>query len=484
MKKSSNILIVDDEVSGRETLRALLMGRGYDLFFAEDGPEALEKAKEIKPDLILLDVMMPGMDGFEVCSHLRRDPILSDVPVIMITALDDRDSRIQGIEAGADDFISKPYDTTELRTRVKTITALNRYRRLLEERARFEWVVEQAEDGYVMMDDRDEIIYANPGAKLYLGIEDKDFPLKETFIELAKKQYRFEPGEAWRSWPEVPDSPMYLLRPENENSDAFWLQVELIEMSSEKSSGYLIRLRNVTEKVVLRSNTWTFHSLVAHKLRTPLAALGFILEFLNMDNFSDSQDTLKEVISEGYSAALRIKEQIQNVMDSIESKDVLKPSLGRCSIKEIIDFIEEPGDTPEVKKPLIDCKIDNQEKVYISFSLAAMQMVMRELFINSRKFHPENSPFIKVIISSLPEGICFEVLDDGLSLSPEQLSKMWIPYYQAERYFTGEVPGMGLGLSTIASIIWTAGGTCKSHNNPDGPGVGIEITLPEKKEEK
>ena len=90
---------------------------------------------------------MPGMNGFEVCQRLRADSLLAEIPVIMITALDDRESRLRGIEAGTDDFISKPFDPIELQARVRTITRLNRYRLLHNQRARFEWVVEQADDG-------------------------------------------------------------------------------------------------------------------------------------------------------------------------------------------------------------------------------------------------------------------------------------------------------------------------------------------------
>ena len=131
MMQNSTILIVDDEAGVRETLELLLMGEGYNLVFAGDGTEALAKATELTPDLILLDVMMPDMDGFEVCRRLRADPLLAGVPIIMVTALDDRDSRLQGIEAGADNFISKPFDRTELLAHVRTITRLNRYRQLL-----------------------------------------------------------------------------------------------------------------------------------------------------------------------------------------------------------------------------------------------------------------------------------------------------------------------------------------------------------------
>ncbi len=132
MSEQSTILIVDDELVSRYTVEVLLSTEGYILEFAKNGEEGLKKAVELSPDLMLLDVMMPGMDGFEVCQRLRANPKLAELPVVMVTALDDRESRLRGIESGADDFMSKPYDRAELRARIRTITRLNRYRRLVE----------------------------------------------------------------------------------------------------------------------------------------------------------------------------------------------------------------------------------------------------------------------------------------------------------------------------------------------------------------
>lgn len=130
----STVMIVDDNPTARETLVAILEGEGYDLQLAKDGLQALEMLKQLQPDLILLDVMMPGMDGFEVCRRIRATPQLAEVPIILLTALDDRDSLLRGIESGADDFLSKPADRRELIARVRTITRLNRYRTLTEQR--------------------------------------------------------------------------------------------------------------------------------------------------------------------------------------------------------------------------------------------------------------------------------------------------------------------------------------------------------------
>jgi len=135
---TSTILIVDDEPTARQTIESILEEQGYRLEMAENGIQALEKARRILPDVILLDVMMPGMNGFEVCKRMRSEPLLAEIPIIMITALDDRQSFLSGLEAGADDYITKPYDRHELRARLLGITRLNRYRKILDERANLE----------------------------------------------------------------------------------------------------------------------------------------------------------------------------------------------------------------------------------------------------------------------------------------------------------------------------------------------------------
>ncbi|MEQ8186812.1 MAG: response regulator [Candidatus Eremiobacterota bacterium] len=474
------ILIVDDEPSARDTLSGILFGRGYDLVFADNGMEALKKAGEIKPDLILLDIMMPDMDGFEVCRRLRQDVILAEVPIIMITALDDQDSYIDGIEAGADDFISKPYNRVKLRSRIKTITRLNRYRLLHQEREKFEWVVEESDDGYIILNNKEEVIYINPKAKFYLDLsEERNIFISETFTELAKKHYMFEPKHAWNTWPcHLPAPPRYMVRPANKNSGPFWLHVEVREISGGYEA-FIVRLRNVTDKIASRTNMWTFHSMISHKLRTPLAPLEAIFEFFDMDRSLLSSEEMDSLLTEAHQAALRIKNQLVSITDYITSRDLIKPYHGTCSAGNITDIIEE------IKKEITDisitvyCKdIYDMDNTCINFSVPAMKMVLTELIFNSRKFHPEKKPDIQIDIFPVPEGIEIKISDNGITLSPEQLLNMWIPYHQAEKYFTGEVSGMGLGLSAVASLIWSTGGKCRSHNREDMPGIVIELIFP------
>ena len=115
---SAKLLVVDDEPSITRTLRAYLEQEGYSVYVAADGPSALKAARSFKPDLIVLDVMLPGMDGFEVLQQLRRE---SDVYVLMLTAKSEETDKIVGLSVGADDYMTKPFSPRELVARAKAV---------------------------------------------------------------------------------------------------------------------------------------------------------------------------------------------------------------------------------------------------------------------------------------------------------------------------------------------------------------------------
>jgi CheY-like chemotaxis protein len=123
-EKTPIVLVVDDNQQNLELLQAYLEDVDCETVPARDGPEALEIISSNSPDLILLDVMMPKMSGFEVCRRIKNDPKLADIPIIMVTALNEFGDIERGIDSGTDDFISKPVNKLELTTRVKTMLKL------------------------------------------------------------------------------------------------------------------------------------------------------------------------------------------------------------------------------------------------------------------------------------------------------------------------------------------------------------------------
>lgn len=165
----TRILVVEDEQNLREPLVFLLQKEGYDVLVAEDGPTALDTFRDFGADLILLDLMLPGLSGNEVCRSIRAE---SNVPIIMLTAKDTEIDKVVGLEIGADDYVTKPYSTRELLARMKAV--------LRRQGAAPAAVPGQLKAGNVVMDVERHIVTVN-GEKVQLPL--KEFELLELLME-------------------------------------------------------------------------------------------------------------------------------------------------------------------------------------------------------------------------------------------------------------------------------------------------------------
>jgi two-component system cell cycle response regulator len=175
---TARVLVVDDILPNVKLLEAKLRGEYFDVVTATSGAEGIEKALRDKPDIILLDVMMPGMDGFETCQRLKADSATSHIPVVMVTALTDATDRVRGLESGADDFISKPVNDVALMARVRSLVRLKMT--VDEWRARESTATQFGfAGGKSFMDEPS-------GSARVLVVEDKAFE-SEKFIETLKR---------------------------------------------------------------------------------------------------------------------------------------------------------------------------------------------------------------------------------------------------------------------------------------------------------
>ena len=134
MNAGARIVVVDDTPQNVRLLEAVLTTKGYEVVPTSSGEEALGEIASGRPDLVLLDIVMPGMDGYEVCRRLRADPATALLPVVMITASGEQE-KVKAIEAGADDFIPKPFDHAELIARIRSLLRIKRYHDTIEEQA-------------------------------------------------------------------------------------------------------------------------------------------------------------------------------------------------------------------------------------------------------------------------------------------------------------------------------------------------------------
>src|SRR5262245_56802373 len=117
--ENQTVLVVDDSQISRKIMAAFLEKEGYRSIQAEDGAQALKQAQEALPDLILLDVIMPGPDGYEVCRTLKADPRTAEIPIIFLTGVNDPENKVKGIELGASDYVTKPFNREEALLRIK-----------------------------------------------------------------------------------------------------------------------------------------------------------------------------------------------------------------------------------------------------------------------------------------------------------------------------------------------------------------------------
>jgi len=124
--RAGKVLVADDLAENADLLRRLLSADGYDVCIARDGEQALERVTAEQPDIVLLDVMMPGRSGFDVCRQIKQSPATRFIPVVLVTALRDIEPRLEGIHAGADDFLTKPFNAQELKARVGSLVRLKR----------------------------------------------------------------------------------------------------------------------------------------------------------------------------------------------------------------------------------------------------------------------------------------------------------------------------------------------------------------------
>ncbi|MEW5870034.1 MAG: response regulator [Chloroflexota bacterium] len=492
------ILVVDDQPINVDVLHDILRD-DYRVKVALNGEQALNLARsEEPPDLVLLDIMMPTIDGFEVCHRLKSNPFTRSIPVIFVTAMTDAIDESRGFELGAVDYITKPVSPPLVQARVRTHLALYDQSRSLEEmvrkrtgelqaanqqlaqeRARFEWVVHTAEDGYLILDSQDHILFANARARLYLGLPPDDSYITESFIDLARQMYKLETRDAWeKPLAQLEFQSRYLIRPETPTSQSFWLSVDIMEMSEdEQEKHWVVRLRDVTEQIRDWTNWGTFTEMVNHKLRTPLTVIMSSIQLLYKHGGELSQDEVIETASLADRGVKRLHATIENVLAYTDLQQLAKPDEG-FELSKLQDVATEIAANLGIEHIGVACG-GILIKSRLGLSRRVLELILWELLENAHKFHPKQAPSVELLVIPAPNGMAeLLVRDNGLTLSPAQLQKLWTPYYQAEKFFSGETPGMGLGLARVASLVWSVGGKCSAYNRDDGPGLVIDLHIP------
>jgi two-component system, cell cycle sensor histidine kinase and response regulator CckA len=485
------ILIVEDSLDGRQALQTLLAGQGYRLAFAENGPDGLAKAIELVPDLILLDVMLPGMDGLEVCRRLRANSQLAEVPIIMVTALDDRDTRLQGIMAGADDFISKRFDGTELRARVRTITRLNRYRHLVRARAKFERLVELMPNGLMLADASGLISLVNSAMLQMLGASQREDVLGQSVLDLLEPDqrdtWRAELQRAIANADAVSQFETIFL---HRDGSAFPAEIDIGHfLWNDEPLAYAV-VRDITNRRYLEGQLLQAQKMesigrlaggVAHDFNNLLTAIiGYAeLALGSLPVGAQEHADLQQIHHAANSAAQLTRQLLAFARQQRIEPRIFSPNELLLGLAKLLSrLIGEDIELVTVAAPDLGL---------IRADAGQIEQMLVNLAVNARDAMPEggkltiemsnawlDSAYARAHVGVEPGAyVSLVVRDTGVGMDES------IKRYAFEPFFTTKGPGRGtgLGLATCYGIVKQHGGTIELHSEPDR-GTAITIYLP------
>jgi signal transduction histidine kinase len=303
------------------------------------------------------------------------------------------------------------------------------------------------------------------------------------FVQLASRRFQLEPGSIWKAWPTLSGlahEPLYLTRPETNSASALWIQVEMMTLATGEHN---IRLQNVTKELLDQQVIWSFQATIRHKLNT---SLGVFLGYLQL--IQEIQPEFEPEISEMFDIAVEkahhLKSDVQSIVDLVESLESGQISGEGMPLTHLPKLIHELSQEINLLDIALVERVDHTlagsspSSMRLSLSSWALGLIIRELLMNAKKFHPYACPTLEVQIDSGAEMVRLRIQDDGVNLPIEDLPKIWLPYYQAEKQFTGQVPGVGLGLSMISRLVQQVGGQVSAMNRRDKPGMIFELQIP------
>ncbi|MFL6215488.1 MAG: response regulator [Blastocatellia bacterium] len=501
------ILLADDNADMRDYVRRLL-GTRYEVQAVADGAQALAAAREKAPSLVLTDIMMPHLDGFELLRALREDPRTSTIPVILLSARAGEEARVEGIEAGADDYLIKPFSARELLARVRTHLELARIRREAQEQIVSIW--ESITDGFIALDKDWRYIYINAEAER-LGVNRSDvigktiweaFPdVIGTNIEAEYRRSRseqvtvefeshYEPWNRWfenRIFPASDGSLSVYFRDITERKRAEAERERLLsneqaarreaEQAQKFSAELLQREQGLREQAEAANRMKDeFLATVSHELRTPLNAILGWTTMLRMESISSEMlPHALETIERNARSQARLIEDLLDVSRIITGKLRLEvqPVELWTVIQAAVDVIRPAADAKGIELQLL---LDPNAGP-ISGDPQRLQQVIWNLLSNAVKFTPKDGR-VQVRLERINSHIEIIVSDTGEGINEEFLPHVFERFRQADSTYTRRHGGLGLGLAIVRHLVELHGGTVAAQSNGEHKGATLTVTLP------
>lgn len=497
------VLLVDDNPQNLKVLYETLKDKGYRLLIANEGEKALDLASRHQPEVILLDIMMPEMDGYEVCSRLKSDPQTADCAVVFLSALDDLQAKVKGFSLGGADYISKPFQSQEVIARVKTHAQVIRLERELQARNRElqgdqTRILNSISEGIYGLDEHGVIEFANPAAAQIMGCPVEELIGRnffETHFATACENTDGLPAHATcRKGVAENQRNIRMTRVDGSCFPAEYRSTP--KLDGGELHGAVVVFRDVTVELENEAELEATRALVqeqrdqlahasrlttmgemaagfAHEINQPLTAITNYARVSKRMMGKESPDLalLGETLDKIEAQSHRASEIIRRIRSFMK-----KPATG----KEVISVAAMLEDTRQFAE--VDMR-NNEGGIEVSVADGVpdvladpiqVQQVALNLIRNALEATRSAGTAAPVEVSAQPVGpqcVRIQVRDHGIGLPDDAEEKLFLPFY------TTKSEGMGIGLATCQSLIQAQGGEI-GFERPEGGGALFFFTLP------
>lgn len=499
----ARIVVADDNADMREYV-ARLLGERWEVVTAGNGEEALRAIRARKPDLLLTDVMMPVLDGFELLRAVRADAALSELPVVMLSARAGEEARVSGLEAGADDYLVKPFSARELVARVRSNLHLAAVRReagaaLRESEARFRNMADHAPVMMWVTDATGYCTYLNRRwyemtgqtrqQSLGYGWLDATHPddrahAERTFVEanarreVFQTEYRLRRADGTYRWAIDAAAPRF-----TEEGEYLGYVGSVIDIQERKEAEDL--LQDINTKLARRVNEAgeqdrrknEFLATLAHELRNPLAPLRNGVELLKRLGATQPERT-PQVLA-------MMERQLSHMVRLVDDlMDIARVSRGKVELRrERVALASVVQSALETSRPLVErsqhqLAVDLPPgEVWLDGDPTRLAQVLGNVINNAAKYTP---PGGHIALRAEVSGgtVVLQVRDDGVGIAPELLGEVFDLFVQGPQTLAAAQGGLGIGLSLVRKLVEMHGGVVSVESPGVGQGTTVRITLP------
>jgi PAS domain S-box-containing protein len=468
------IVLAEDNADMRLFVGRLL-GQEFEVEAVGDGRAAMEAIRRRRPDLVLTDVMMPEMSGFELLTQIRTDPELRGIPLIMLSARAGQEAMIEGVEAGADDYLVKPFSARDLLARVRTHLGLARVRREAEQR--ITGILESITDGFQVIDGGWHITYLNHEAKRFFaanGVDPDSLIGKELWNDVFPGS---RDSEAARHFARAMTERVPVVFEEHHSGAKKWYASRVYPLADGGLAHYFqdVTERKRVEEALTEANRRKdeFLAVLAHELRNPLAPISHSFEILRQSGISGpAAERVFEMMERQVSHMVRLVDDLLEISRITRGQIELR--------RKPVELAAVIRNAVETSMPLIDARRHQLAVTHPSAPLIVdadavrLSQVFANLLNNAAKYTDEGGR-IALTVRHDEDQVAVSVRDNGVGIPEEMLSRVFDLFAQVDRSAARAQGGLGIGLTLVRSLVEMHGGQVEVRS--DGPGHGTEFIV-------